>query len=79
MKVTIGMKQKVLIEQSRPIYGHDKCQMYPIYVTGEMERENYAHAMVAFWMAELRKFTAAADGTNVSTESKSGLTLSSAG
>jgi hypothetical protein len=36
------MKQRVLIEQSPPIYGHDNCQMYPIHVTGEMERENYA-------------------------------------
>ena len=54
--------------------------MYPIHVTGVMERENYAHAMVAFWMAELRKFTA--DDTNVSTDSNSelsGSTLSSVG
>ena len=72
----------MLIEQSRPIYGHDNCRMYPIHVTGVMERENYAHAMVAFWMAELRKFTATDDDTHDSTDSTSelsGSTLSSVG
>jgi hypothetical protein len=56
--------------------------MYPIHVTGVMERENYAHAMVAFWMAEVRKFTATDDDTHDSTDSNSelsGLTWSSVG